>query len=141
MFNINWFTNIVKNTGSSYFSIIILVMTNINFQSNLDFYYNQSILIQAVVSHIISNEIISYPLAESTLYKRVHFRSFQKFNFVVIQKQITKHANQTYENNEKRKEKIPLSGWYGKPLDFSSSQRTIEIFPYQASKWLRQSKE
>ena len=40
MFDINWFPNIVKNTGSFYFSIIIFFMTNINFQSNLDFYYN-----------------------------------------------------------------------------------------------------
>ena len=59
MFDINGFTNIVKNTGSSYFSIIILVMTNINFQSNLDFYYNQSILCQAAVSHVVPNLFIT----------------------------------------------------------------------------------
>ena len=93
------------------------------------------------LSVIISNEIISYPQAESTLYKRVHFRSFQEFNCVVIKKQITKHANQTHENNEKRNEKIPLSGWYVEPLDFSPRRRTTQIFPNQASKWLRQSKE
>ena len=93
------------------------------------------------LSVIISNEIISYPQAESTLYKRVHFRSLQEFNCVVIRKQITKHANQTHENNEKRNEKIPLSGWYVEPLDFSPRRRTTQIFPNQASKWLRQSKE
>ena len=59
MFDINWFTNIIKNTGSSYSSIIILVMTNINFQSNLDFYYNQSILSQAAVSHVVPNLFIT----------------------------------------------------------------------------------
>ena len=59
MFDINWFPNIVKNTDSFYFSIIILFMTNINFQSNLDFYYNQSILSQAAVSHLIPNLCIT----------------------------------------------------------------------------------
>ena len=53
------------------------------------------------LSVIISNEIIYYLQAETRLYTRVHFRSFQEFNCVVIQKQITKHANQTCENNEK----------------------------------------
>ena len=59
MFDINWFPNIVKDTGSSYFSIVILVLTNMNLKSNLDFYYNQSILSQAAVSHIVPNLCIT----------------------------------------------------------------------------------
>ena len=35
------------NTGFYYFSIVILFVRNINVQSNLDFFYNQSILNQA----------------------------------------------------------------------------------------------
>ena len=58
MFDINWFSNIVKNTSFCYFSIVILFMKNINFQSNLDFYYNKSVLSQAA-DHFMYNSCVS----------------------------------------------------------------------------------